>query len=58
MFGPIVVIDSSEIRVGKLEELKMAIHDLVEFVDSNEPRPIAYGRSRLHLYIRSSRAAC
>jgi quinol monooxygenase YgiN len=38
----IVFVDSSEIREGKLEELKMAIHDLVEFVESNEPRPIAY----------------
>jgi hypothetical protein len=42
MSDPIVVIDSSEIREGKIEELKMAIHDLVEFVESNEPRPIAY----------------
>ena len=39
---PIVFIDSSEIREGKLEELKIALHDLVEFVESNEPRPLAY----------------
>jgi len=38
----IVFVDSSEIREGKLEELEVAIHDLVEFVESNEPRPIAY----------------
>jgi hypothetical protein len=38
----IVSIDSSAIREGKLEELKLAIQDLVEFVESNEPRPIAY----------------
>lgn len=42
MTEPIVFIDSSEIREGKLEELKMAIRDLVEYVQSNEPRPIAY----------------
>jgi len=42
MSEPIVFIDSSEIHEGKLEELKAAIHDLVEFVKSNEPRPIAY----------------
>ena len=42
MSEPVVLIDSSEIRQGKLEELKTAIHDLVEFVESNEPRPIAY----------------
>ena len=39
---PFVSVDSSEIREGKLEELKAAIDDLVEFVESNEPRPIAY----------------
>jgi quinol monooxygenase YgiN len=38
----IVSIDSSDIREGKLAELKTAIHALVEFVESNEPRPIAY----------------
>jgi hypothetical protein len=42
MSEPIVFVDSSEIREGKLKELKTAIHDLVEFVESNEPRPIAY----------------
>lgn len=42
MSEPIVFIDSSEIREGKLEELKMALKELVEFVEANEPRPIAY----------------
>jgi hypothetical protein len=42
MSESIVVVDSSEIREGKLEKLKTALHDLVEFVESNEPRPIAY----------------
>jgi len=42
MSEPIVVIDSSEVREGKLEELKTAIKELVEFVEANEPRPIAY----------------
>src|SRR6266545_4508517 len=42
MSDPIVFVDSSEIREGKLAELKTAIKDLVEFVESNEPRPIAY----------------
>jgi hypothetical protein len=42
MSDPIVIIDSSEIREGKLEELKTAINDLVDFVEANEPRPIAY----------------
>jgi quinol monooxygenase YgiN len=42
MSEPIVSIDSSEIHEGRLEELKTAMKELVEFVDANEPRPIAY----------------
>lgn len=42
MSEPIVYIDSSEIREGKLEELKKAMKELVEFVEANEPRLIAY----------------
>lgn len=42
MSDPIVFIDSSEVREGKLEDLKTAIKELVEFVDANEIRPIAY----------------
>jgi quinol monooxygenase YgiN len=42
MSEPIVYIDTSEIRDGVLEELKRAISELVEFVEANEPRLIAY----------------
>lgn len=42
MSVPIVYIDSSEIRKGKLEELKAAISVLVEFVNANEPQLISY----------------
>jgi len=42
MFEPIMFVDSSEIREGKLEELKTAMNGLVEFVEANEPRLIAY----------------
>lgn len=38
----IVAIDSSEIREGKLEELKTGLTELVEFVEANESEPIAY----------------
>jgi len=38
---PIVVIDSSEIREGKLEELKTALEELAAFVEANEADPIA-----------------
>ena len=39
---PIIYIDHSEVREGKLEELKTAMKDLVELVKANEPRLIAY----------------
>ena len=42
MDEPIVAIDTSEIREGRFEEVKAAIRELAEFVDANEPRPIAY----------------
>jgi len=42
MSEPVISIDTSSIRDGKLDELKRAVADLVEFVRSNEPRPIAY----------------
>jgi quinol monooxygenase YgiN len=38
----IVVIDSSEVREGKLEEVQTALKELVEFVEANEAAPIAY----------------
>lgn len=42
MSEPIVSVDSSEVHEGKLEELQTAMKELVEFVDANEPQPIAY----------------
>jgi hypothetical protein len=42
MSEPIVYMDSSEIRDGKLEKLKTAMSELVEFVEANEPELIAY----------------
>jgi len=42
MAEPIVSIDTSEIREGKLDDLKEAVAELVAFVESNEPRPILY----------------
>ena len=42
MSEPIFYVDSSQIREGKLEELKTAIRDLAEFVVLNEPQLIAY----------------
>lgn len=42
MSGPIVSVDSSEIREGKLEEVISAIERLVAFVEANEAEAIAY----------------
>jgi quinol monooxygenase YgiN len=42
MSEPIISFDTSLIRDGRLDELKKAVAELVEFVKSNEPRPIVY----------------
>lgn len=43
MSEPIVYIDRSRIRPGKLEELKPAIEDLVQFIEEREPQLLSYG---------------
>jgi hypothetical protein len=40
---PIVYIDTSAIRDGKLEELKGAMKSLAAFVEANVPQLISYG---------------
>jgi hypothetical protein len=45
MADPIIFVDTSEIHEGKLDELKHAVAELAEFVESNEIEPIAY---RIH----------
>ena len=42
MEEPIVYVDTSEVRTGRLNDLKLAMGDLVRFVDANEPRLVAY----------------
>jgi hypothetical protein len=42
MSEPLISLDTSLIRDGRLDELKEAVAELVEFVRSNEPRAIAY----------------
>ena len=39
---PILVVDSSKIRAGKLEEVKAGVEELVAFVEANEAEPLAY----------------
>lgn len=38
----ILYVDTSDVRDGALEELKDAMKGLVEFIEANEPRLIAY----------------
>jgi quinol monooxygenase YgiN len=38
----IVVVDTSEIGEGKLDELRRAVAELAEFVEANEPDPLSY----------------
>jgi hypothetical protein len=40
---PIVYLDHSEIREGAIEELRVGIRRLVEFIDAREPQLITYG---------------
>jgi hypothetical protein len=37
-----VYVDTADVREGALEGLKPAIKELVDFVDANEPRLVAY----------------
>ena len=42
MSRPLIYIDTSDVREGALEELKSAIGDLADFVESHEPRIVSY----------------
>jgi hypothetical protein len=42
MVLPIVYVDTSEVRIGQLNDLKLAMGELVRFVEANEPRLVAY----------------
>lgn len=43
MFQPIVYVDTSAIREGKLEQLGPAMKELATFVKTNMPRLVSYG---------------
>ena len=42
MRGPLIVVDASEIREGRLEEVRAAVAELASFVREREPDPISY----------------
>jgi hypothetical protein len=39
---PIIYVDRSAVRAGKRQELKVAIRQLVAFIQSNVPRAVTY----------------
>ncbi len=43
MAEPIVYVDTSKIREGKLAEVEESVEELVPFVEANMPRLISYG---------------
>jgi quinol monooxygenase YgiN len=42
MSDHIVYVDQSEVREGRLEDLKTAMKELAHFVEANEPRLVSY----------------
>ncbi|HEV8359534.1 MAG TPA: hypothetical protein VGR28_03660 [Candidatus Thermoplasmatota archaeon] len=51
MAAPLVCIDTSVVRPGKLGELKAAMAELAAFVEGREPRALAY-----HVFFRDDGA--
>jgi hypothetical protein len=42
MSDAIVYVDTADVREGSLADLRTAIKELVDFIESNEPRILAY----------------
>jgi hypothetical protein len=42
MSQPLVYVDTSEVRAGKLAQLKAAIKELADFIEENEPQLVSY----------------
>lgn len=38
----LTVVDVSDIRPGRLDQLRRAVGELARFVEANEPRPVSY----------------
>jgi hypothetical protein len=43
MAGPLVYVDTSDVREGALESIGSAIEELVDFIETHEPELLAYG---------------
>jgi hypothetical protein len=42
MAGPFIFISQSRVKDGKLEDFKRGLREMAEFVETNEPRVIAF----------------
>src|SRR5437764_14664858 len=42
MTGPLVYVGTTKIKAGKLEEMRKSLAELIDFVETNEPRMIAF----------------
>ena len=42
MSEPVIYVDRSEIRAGKLEAVKTGIKELADFIEHNEPQLVSY----------------
>jgi hypothetical protein len=42
MSQPLVYVDTSEVRAGKLGQLKAAMKELADFIEENEPQLVSY----------------
>jgi len=42
MSEPVVYVDTSDVRPGKLEELEVAVTELAKVLDAKEPQLVAY----------------
>lgn len=42
MAQPLIYVDTSDVREGALHELKSAVGDLTDFVESHEPQIVSY----------------
>ncbi len=52
MLQPVISVDHSQVREGKLDELKKGMSELAQFVEANEPQLIAY-----HVYFNEDDGA-
>lgn len=48
---PIIILDTSRVRLGRIEDVRRAFEELTRFVEANEPRTLIY-----NVYLDSERS--